>query len=461
MTPASLPTTPRAFSGHVGVARQDITPPTRIYSRSWGAANHDVADGIHRPLTLTCLTFQESPQSPPLVLFAADLGWWKSLEDEQRVRQRILRDLKLEPFQYMLCFSHTHAGPSLSTENDSKPGGNLIAPYLDHLRDAAICAAKSALSSAQSALLSWRYDKCTLAANRDLPEPARQRFVVGCNPTQPADDTLLIGRVTTPDHKLLATLVNYACHPTTLAWDNHLLSPDYVGAMREVIECHTQAPCLFFQGASGELAPAEQYVGDISVAETHGRRLGYAVLSASEGMLPADQHLGRLEIVESGAPLGVWKRATIAPSKVLAAEKLDVDLPLKNLPPLAEIERLWRNSTDRTFKERYWRERAVRKIVGDGSTSRVEVWLWRLGDAIVVGQPTETYSRFQIELRRRLAPHPAAVMNLVNGHIGYLPPAGLYGEKLYQVWQTPYASGSLERLIDATAEGAQRLLARQ
>ena len=36
-----------------GVARRDVTPPVGIYSRSWGAATHDVAEGVHRPLTAT------------------------------------------------------------------------------------------------------------------------------------------------------------------------------------------------------------------------------------------------------------------------------------------------------------------------------------------------------------------------------------------------------------------------
>jgi hypothetical protein len=43
-----------------------------IYSRNWGAAKHDAADGVHRPLTLTALTLQINAQSKPLVLIDAD-----------------------------------------------------------------------------------------------------------------------------------------------------------------------------------------------------------------------------------------------------------------------------------------------------------------------------------------------------------------------------------------------------
>ncbi len=43
------------FKGEMGVARADITPPPGIYARSWGSAQHDAAEGIHRPLVATCL----------------------------------------------------------------------------------------------------------------------------------------------------------------------------------------------------------------------------------------------------------------------------------------------------------------------------------------------------------------------------------------------------------------------
>ena len=40
-------------------------------------------------------------------------------------------------------------------------------------------------------------------------------------------------------------------------------------------------------------------------------------------------------------------------------------------------------------------------------------------------------------------------MNLVNGSAGYLSPAELYDTDIYQVWQSPYERGGLERLIEA------------
>ena len=51
--------------------------------------------------------------------------------------------------------------------------------------------------------------------------------------------------------KFSAVIVNYACHPTTLAWDNRAISPDWIGAMRENVEAAAGGICMFLQGASG------------------------------------------------------------------------------------------------------------------------------------------------------------------------------------------------------------------
>ena len=46
-----------------GGARGDITPPEGIYHRMWGAATHDRAAGIHRPLTATVMVFDDKSQT--------------------------------------------------------------------------------------------------------------------------------------------------------------------------------------------------------------------------------------------------------------------------------------------------------------------------------------------------------------------------------------------------------------
>src|SRR5947208_14903544 len=92
-----------SFSGLIGVARQDITPPVGIYARCWGAATHDVAEGIHRPLTLTAITFQRDDSDTPLVLIAADLMSWRSRDAESAVIAAFLKETPLPRERLMFC----------------------------------------------------------------------------------------------------------------------------------------------------------------------------------------------------------------------------------------------------------------------------------------------------------------------------------------------------------------------
>ncbi len=442
------------FAGRIGAAREDITAPVGIYARNWGAAKHDVAEGVHRPLTATVLTLQEREGAPPLVLAALDLGWWKTLEDENHVRHALLESLRIEPERVMVNLSHTHSGPAICREDSAQPGGQMIAPYLDKVRDAVVRAARRALETAFPGTLTWKTGRCDLAHNRDLKDPARDRYACGFNPLGAADDAVLVGRAADAEGRTRAVIVNYACHPTVLAWENRLLSPDYPGAMRETVETHVKgALCLYLHGASGDVAACDQYTADTALADRHGRQLGYAVLSALEGMLPPGAQLEFAGIVESGAPLATWKRTARKAPSTLAAAKVDVGLALKDLPSVAELTEQLKATPDRVMAERVRRKIRVRRTVGEGRAARVPLWVWRVGDGFLAGQPNEAYSPFQTELRRRFPGRAIAVMNLVNGAIGYLPPAPLHGLDLYQVWQSPFDRGGLEGLIE-TASGA-------
>lgn len=437
------------FRGVIGVARMDITPPIGIHARCWGAAKHDVPTGVHRPLTLTTITFERHRLDTPLVLMSADLMSWRSRDAEAAVIGKILEESRLPRENLMFCLTHTHAAPSVRREDADKPGGALIEAYQQQLVRTSLGSIREAQVSKCNATLTWAYGRCDLAANRDFAEPGGSRVLCGFNPEGQADDTLLVGRICDDTGKIVATIVNYACHPTTLAWENTLLSPDFVGAMREGVETHAGSPCLFLQGVSGELAPAEQYVGDPSVADRHGRRLGFAVLSTLEGMAPPGTQLKYQGVMESGAPLAMWRPEKVPASTTLSAKTRDVELPLKPMPSARELEEHWRACDDPVLKERLWRKLGVRRVVGDGETSPMPLFVWRLGDACLVGQPNEAYSQFQIELRRAFPDRAIAVMNLVNGSAGYLPPSEMYDRDCYQVTQSPFSRGSLENLIQA------------
>jgi hypothetical protein len=452
------------FRGDIGVARRDITPPVGIYARQWGAARHDVAEGVHRPLTLTALVLRDPNADSRLVLLAMDGGWFKVRQDEENIRGAVVDRLGMDPSRVILTLSHTHAACSLSSSDAERPGGHLIAPYLETIAARACEAAKEATASAVAGRLIWSTGRCDLAVNRDLPDPDpdQNRFVVGFNPAEQPEDTLVVGRATRDsDDACVATIVNYACHPTTLAWENRLISPDYVGAAREVVESATgEAPMLFLQGASGELSPAHQYTGDTAIADRHGARLGYAVLSTLQSMEPAGQGLRYTGARESGATLGIWATEPYDLPQVLASASFSVALPIKPMPSEQEIEEALAACEDRVLGERLSRQLAKVKLMGSGPDCPVTVWLLLAGNTIFVGLPHECYSRFQRHLRRAFPDHTVIVMNLANGASGsYLYPPDSSSEGIYQVWVSPFTAAALPELTDACVREIGQLIA--
>jgi hypothetical protein len=445
-----------------GVATRDATPPLGAYARWWGAALNDRAAGVHRPLlTSAAVIAPIDGEGDPLVLVTIDQCVFE-IRDERALRAAIRDRAGIPEPNLLLSPSHSHASANINSHLSHLPGGELAQPYLDHLARQIGDAIEHARNELAPAWITWGTGTCTLAANRDFWDEREGVYVCGFNPDAPADDTLLVGRVTSDDGAIRAILFNYACHPTTLAWDNDRFSPDYIGAAREVVTSIYGAAALFLQGALGDLGPREGFVGDPAVADRNGRQLGYAVASTVEALQPPATAFVYQGMRRSGADLGIWANEPLPASalddaKVLAARAVTVPLALKPLQTRAELQRVLDDCGDRVEQERLRRKIGIREVMGDGATYDLTLWFWRLGDAVLVAVPEEPYSILQTSLRDRFPENPVLVLAVTNGGLGYLPPRQRYGDDLYQVWQSPYAAGSLEAVMDAAEAGLAAL----
>jgi len=468
-----------------GVARGDITPPVGIYHRMWGAATHDRSTGVHRPLTATafCLAPADSVNdNQPVAFIGLDhcLFWSNEM---RRVLEGISALADLPTDRLVAFFSHTHGAGLMGLERKELPGGDLIEPYLDRLTSTVGGLVRKARERMQPAAIVYGTGQCALAAHRDFFDEQAGHYVCGFNPQGVADHTVAVARITADKGETLATVVNYACHPTTLAWDNTLISPDYVGAMREVVEGATAAPCLFIQGASGDIGPREGFVGDVAVADRNGRELGYAALAALTALPPAGQTFEYQGSVVSGATIGTWK---LAPASAVAishaaewVERTD-RVPLTYRPDLGTRESIERDRTDWQARQqaaeqagdtiaardaRAMVERSTRRLTRIGSLPQQSdypypIRAWRMGDAIWLAYDGEHYNVLQRELRQRFPDTPLILGTLANGsNVWYLPAADSYGKPgLYQEEASVLAKGSLEKLIEASANAISALL---
>ena len=294
--------------------------------------------------------------------------------------------------------SHTHAGPNANSQLRDKPGVELIQPYLDHLTDQIGAAVEEAIAALEPAWVTYGHGRCALADEPRSLGCRRRAIRLRLQPRRPRRRHA--ARRTGHRRRgaiVRATLFNYACHPTTLAWENRLLSPDYIGAAREVLESAFGAPALFLQGASGELAPRDDYVGDAAVADRNGRQLGHAAAAAIESLPPPGTRFVYTGIVASGANLGTWE---YRPCERGAARR--------ERPPGggADARRAraqggprCRGEPHRCHARRRYRS-ARRPAEGVPRASRsarapptaMPLWTWRLGEALLVAVPNEPYS---------------------------------------------------------------------
>ena len=470
----------------VGVADGDVTPPVGTYHRMWGAAAHDRSTGVHRPLRQTTLVLAP-PESHDVVgecaLFIALDHCLFGTPEMENLLDHLTDATGIGRERIVVFFSHTHGAGLLGRDRVELPGGENIPAYLDWLAEHLASSATAALRRVAPATFVYGIGHCGLATNRDYVDEGAGQSVCGYNPDGTADATVLIARITDDAmQRTIGTLVNYACHPTTLAWDNTLISPDYVGAMRDVIERTTEAQCFFVQGASGDVGPREGFVGDVGVADSHGRQLGYAVLSAAEDLPPAGTQFQYRGPVVSGATIGTWDYQRLDERRsheigTWSMHRSTVPLPYRSDRldarqleqerarwELAERDARAEGDDAKAADARAMIERMTRRLtrtasLPPGDSYPYPLRLWRIGDAVWVALDGEHYNVLQRRLREHFPETPLIIGTLANGSsVWYLPDKDSYGKGLYQEDASVLAQGSLETLIGALTTEITNLL---
>jgi hypothetical protein len=479
MTSIQLP----QFRCRAAAGRCDITPPVGIYHRMWGAALHDQATGVHRPLTASLLWLEpiDGPDSDARVILSLD-----HCILETSLQQELAADVAaatgLDPACVLVTLTHTHGSGWMALSRSEFPGGHLIAPYLQDVRQKVRRLAVETAATRQPAAAVIGTGTCSLARHRNFFDPLRGHAVCGLNPSGFSDSTVLVARITAENGQPLATLVNYACHPTTLAWDNTLISPDYVGALRETVEQHAPGICLFLQGASGDLGPREGFTGDTAVADRNGRELAFAVLSTIQSLPCPGTRYAWQEPVLSGTWIGRWAHEPVPPDisqsfNLWKWHHLTVSLPWRHdLPRLDETRRsrdYWlaqeteaRSRDDaatirncRANVEQMTRQITRLEALAPGPVCPLNVTIGLTGDCLWFFVPGELYQDLQARLRQRFAPRPVFVTTLTGDwQPGYIPPASSYGYGIYQEVIAATAAGCHELLIEELTRQTLTLL---
>jgi len=272
--PSAAPAAQPGPIGMIGAAKIDITPdcPVRLYGY---AIRTTESIGIGGRLKASALAVGGDEGDGPAVLLSVDSG---SVPKE--IREEVFRRLEaksaLKPERFMLCNTHIHSGPNLRWQQGIEgQESEHLARYAKDLTDKLEQVVLQALAARKPGRLDWTRGAVGFAVNRRVLKGGKW-VNFGITPEGPADHSVPVLRATDAEGKLVAVVLNYACHSTTLGEYYHKIHADWGGCAQEYIEAeHPGAIAIVTLGCGADANPYPRHEkgGDDFYCNLHGQAM--------------------------------------------------------------------------------------------------------------------------------------------------------------------------------------------
>ncbi|MBK5277851.1 MAG: neutral/alkaline non-lysosomal ceramidase N-terminal domain-containing protein [Bacteroidia bacterium] len=244
----------------IGVSRIDITPDHPVRLTGYGNRKK-VYDSVEQKLWAKALVFyQKGKQS--MVWVTLDLvGFPGFFADELFSRLSNKIGLK-DRAQLVVSATHTHNGPEtgvlINIFGETLPPSQLaeVKLYRANLLNKLEALVLDAVKVKAPGKLSWGVDNVTFAMNRRVVEDGKWKGF-GETPSGPVDNDLPVLRATDQNGRIIALLLNYACHGTTLVPEHNFIHGDWMGATQEMLEKkYSGALAMVVLGCAGDANPS-------------------------------------------------------------------------------------------------------------------------------------------------------------------------------------------------------------
>lgn len=445
----------------VGVAKTKINPPLTLPHAGWGAQSHIYADDLEADFWARVLVIADNTSTSVVV----DLDICQLRMNQLEVfKSKMAERLQLDPECIRISWTHTHAC-ALIWRDYYEAAKQARLNYVDYMMEQTIGAAIQARNELKPVTAGASYGQCDVGKHRR--QMVNGRMVVGVDPEGFTDPTVSTIRFDNELGETVASIVHYACHPTILGPDYKLMSPEYPGVTKQVVEQLVGGTCLFLQGSAGNIGPGpEGFKTNHEAMHRMGTTIG---LEASKVLL--NTHTTKIEdkfegIQESGASLGLWNRkrgdANDDTFKVISHW---IEMPLKEQVPVEEAEKeankykeeleyLQNNSgSDEdirgvTFKVKRAFMTLERSKLYYGETYKsIQAHFIRIGDIVLIGMPLEPFAEIGVSIREQSPFTYTLFSGYSNGAAGYLPVRDEYSRGGYEVDTTPFSSDAADLLI--------------
>jgi hypothetical protein len=429
----------------LGAARIDITPNYPIRLAGYSSRKTE-SEGVAERIWAKALAIGgDEGDGPAVLMMVENCGVPASLRAEVAGRLQAKAGVKAERF--VVCSTHIHSGPwlvgfapALTSEPVPPEHRAHMEAYGRELADKMEQAAMAALAARKPGRLAWTEGVVRFAMNR---RPINKQGLcpgLGVNPSGPVDDSLPLLCATDAEGKILAIVVNYACHCTTIGGDVNRIHGDWAGMAQKYIEAeHPGATAMVCIGCGGDANPEPR--AKLEITAVHGREVADEVNRLLRGKLKP-----------------------VSPK--LAARRIAFQVPFDKLPTREELQqRVAAASKPKSTSVQ--KQQGVRAATFLGELDRGQslpasidysATAWAFGDDLaMVFLPGEVVVDYALRLKRELDGARLWVTAYANGVPCYIPSRRVLTEggyepefsMLYYGWPARISPVAEDRVIAA------------
>ena len=391
-----------------GFAAQDITPDPGLSMSGFAVRQGPpTALGIHDPIFIHALA--ASADGATVILFAFDLIGLPVAWIEQ-ARKAVENECGVPAGSQMYSCSHTHCGPGTGVIPYTMGDAPVVDPaYMECLTGSVLNVARAALKNAAPANLRIGEGESYAGWNRRSADAAPNGPRDGH--VDDIDPAVVVAQFEGEDGGLLGTVVNYGCHATS-SRDSYY-SSDYPGYVRSIVEAETGAPCIYVNGAGGDVNPrgATSILRGFDLAERTGGRLGKDAVAVLNSMSAADSSTVGVAAVNTEL---VYRQLISETEARRLYEERVADAEAATSPE-DELHHKWHGTE--------YAKRVIAALNDENWSDRVrvEVQVLRIGDLAIAASPSEFFSADGRSIRADSPAPCTMVASWTNGLFGYTP----------------------------------------
>ncbi len=398
----------------VGIAKKIITPKTSVWLAGYGWKREPI--GVIHDIWVKALAFEDQKGYRGVIVTSDLMGIPKKMYEN--IYQKVNKKLGIDRSQFMLTFSHNHSAPRLH-ENlvDYYPVDTtqvkIVKKYTEELEKKIFDTVVQAFENLIPATLSVGEGNVDFAVNRrnNVESEVPKLRDAGIPLKGPVDHSVPIMVVHNNNNELIAILFGYACHPTTLRFEEYC--GDYPGyAQIELEKNHPGVTSLFFTGAGGDQNPIPRR--KVSLCEQYGYRLAEAVEKV------------------------LTRQLKPIPSELRTAFNF-VDIDYQKNPTREELEEIIKNSNDEDMTMRIharWARRMLKKMdAGEkfATSYPYPVQVWKLGGTLTwIALGGEAVVDYSLRFKNEFGKKNTWVFGYVNTIVAYIPSERVYKEGGYE-----------------------------